>query len=65
MGVGEAAAAEIRHRVGLAPDDVVEHPKAQILELGADPEDAVLGADDPERAVILENPAGGLTANLR
>jgi hypothetical protein len=31
MCVGEAAPAEIRHRVRLAPDHVVQHPEAQVL----------------------------------
>ncbi len=31
VSVLEAAAAEIRHRVGLAPDDVVEDPEAEVL----------------------------------
>src|SRR5262249_61286131 len=30
--IGEPAAAEIRHRVRLAPDHVVEQPEAQILQ---------------------------------
>ena len=59
MRVGEAAAAEIRHRVGLAPDHVVEDPEAEILQGGADAEDVVVGADDPERAVRLQHAAAG------
>ena len=59
MGVLEAAAAEIRHRVGLAPDDVVEDPEAEVLEDRADAEDVVIGADHPERAVRLQHPAAG------
>ena len=47
--VGEAPAAEVRHRVGLTPDDVVENPVAQVLEDGADAEDVVVAADHPER----------------
>ena len=57
MGIGEAAAAEIRHRIGLAPDDVVENPEAEILQDGADAEDVVIGADDPQRAIGLERAA--------
>ena len=53
----EAAAAKIRHRIGLAPDDVVEDPEAEILHGGADPEDVVVGADHPDRAAGLEHPA--------
>ena len=54
--VGEAPAAEIRHRVGLAPDDVVQDPEAQILEDRADAKDVVIAADDPERARRLQQP---------
>ena len=58
--VGEALAAEIRHRVGLAPDDVVQDPEAQILQDRADAEDIVVGADHPQRAVVLQHaPRGG------
>ena len=47
--VGEAAAAEIRHRVDLAPHHVVEDPEAEILQDRADAEDVVIGADHPQR----------------
>ena len=50
--VGEAAAAEIRHRVGFAPDDVVEDPEAHILEHGADAEDVVIGADFTDSVAV-------------
>src|SRR6202795_5289638 len=30
--VSETAAAEIGHRIGLAPDDVVQNPEAQVLQ---------------------------------
>ena len=59
VGIGEAPAAEIRHRVGLAPDDVVEDPEAEILQDRADAEDVVVGADHPERAVRLQHAAAG------
>ena len=57
MRVGEAPAAEIRHRVGLAPDHVVEDPESQLLQDRADAEDVVVGADHPERAVLAQQPA--------
>ena len=50
MGIGKAPAAEIRHRIGLAPHHIVQDPVAQILQAGADAEDIVIGADNPERA---------------
>ena len=59
MGVGEAAAAEIRHRIGLAPDDVVENPEAEILQDRADAEDVVVGADDDDRGGGLHQPPDG------
>ena len=57
MGVGEAGAAEVRHRVGLAPDDVVEDPEVRVLQQRADAEDVVIAADHPDRAVVLEDAA--------
>ena len=60
MGVGETPALEIGHRVALAPDDIVEDPEAELLEDGADAVDIVIGADDPQRAVVLQQSLGGL-----
>ncbi len=51
MGVGETPTTEVGHRVGLAPDDVVENPEPEILQRRADTENIVIAADDPERAV--------------
>ena len=42
MSVGKTATAEIRHRVRLAPDDVVQNPEAEVLEKRADPENVVV-----------------------
>src|SRR5208282_2174763 len=55
--VGEAPSAEVRHRVGLAPDHVVQDPEAEVLEDGAHAKDVVVAADHPERAVLLERAA--------
>ena len=55
MGVGEAGAAEVGHRVRLAPHDVVQDPEAGVLEQRADAEDVVVAADHPDRAVVLED----------
>ena len=57
MRIGEAAPAEIRHRVGLAPDHVVQHPEAEILQRCADAEDVVIAADHPQRALRLQHAA--------
>ena len=59
VGVGEAPAAEVRHRIGFAPHDVVENPEAEILENGADAEDVVVGADDDDRGRGLHQPPDG------
>ena len=60
MRVGKAPAAEIRHRVGLAPHHVVEDPEPLILQRRADAEDIVITADDPERPRRLQQaPRGG------
>ena len=59
MRVGEAHAAEIRHRVGLAPDHIVHDPEAEILQDRADAEDVVIGADHPDGAGILQHAARG------
>ncbi len=59
VGVGESHAAEVRHGVGLDPDDVIQYPKAQVLEDGPHPEDVVVGADDPQGAGALEDTAAG------
>jgi hypothetical protein len=45
--------------VSWAPDDVVQDPEAQILHDRADAEDVVVGADDPDRAVRLQDAARG------
>ena len=56
MGVGEAPAAEIGHRVGFAPNHIVEDPEAEILQDCADAKDVVIGADHPQRAVLAQQP---------
>ena len=57
MRVGEATPPEIRHRVGLAPDDVVQDPEPEVLQRGAEPEDVVVAADHPHRAVLAQDAA--------
>ena len=59
MGVGEAPAAEIRHRIGLAPHDVVEDPEAEILHDRADAKNIMVRADDENGGVVLHRPARG------
>ena len=60
MGVGEAAAAKIRHRIGLAPDNVVQDPESEILHDGADAKNIMVGADDENRRLRLHDAARGL-----
>ena len=55
MRIGEPTPTEVRHRIGLAPHDVVEDPKAEILQDRADAEDVVVGADYPDRAVLAQH----------
>src|SRR3546814_7496504 len=55
MRVGEARALEIGHRVRLAPHDVVEDPIIIVLERGADAEDIVIAADDPDAAIRFQD----------
>ena len=57
MRVGEAPAAEIGHRVGFAPDHVIEDPEAEILQNRADAENIMVAADHPERAVLAQDAA--------
>ena len=55
MRIGQALAAEVRHRVGLAPDNIIEDPVAEILKRDAKPEDIVIRANHPDRAVWFEH----------
>ncbi len=55
MRIGEAAATEVRHRVGLAPHDVVEDPEIEVLQSGTDAKDVVVRADHPERRGLLHD----------
>jgi hypothetical protein len=57
MRVGEACAAEVRHWIGFAPNDVVEDPVAEILQRGAAAKDVMVAADHPEGAVGLQDTA--------
>ena len=45
--IGEPSPLEVRHGVGLAPDDVIENPETEILEGAADAEDVMIAADHP------------------
>ena len=58
MGVGKAFAAKIRHRVGFAPDNVIENPETQVLKHRANAKNIVIRANDPKRTIVLENPPG-------
>ena len=60
MGVGKAFAAEIRHRVGFAPDNIVQQPEPRILHRGSDAENVVIRRDDPDRAMRFKQAARGL-----
>ncbi len=57
MGIGKTGAAEVGHRVGLAPDDVVQNPEVRILQQRPDAVDVMIAADHPDGAVVLQNAA--------
>ena len=59
MRIGEAAAAEIRHRIGLAPDDIVENPEAEVLHDRTDAKNVVVGADHPQRRRRFHDASAG------
>ena len=47
MSVGKAAAPEIWHRIGFTPDNVIQHPESDILNLFPNPENIMITANDP------------------
>ncbi len=53
VGVGKSAATEVRHWIGFAPDDIVQHPVIQVLQQGANPIDIVITTNDPECTVVF------------
>src|SRR6185312_9155770 len=55
MRVGETLAVEIRHRIGFAPDDVIQNPIAEILQHGTDAEDIVVAANYPQTAIRFQH----------
>ena len=55
MRVGKARALKIGHRIGLAPDDIVENPKSGILKHSAAAEDIVIATNHPECAVGFQD----------
>jgi hypothetical protein len=59
VGVGEAHAAKVGHRVVFDPDHIVENPKAEVLQDSPHAIDIVIRADDPQRAGVFQHPAAG------
>jgi hypothetical protein len=53
--IGEAPPAKIRHRIRLAPHDVVENPEAQVLQDRADAKNVMIRADHPQRRLTLHH----------
>ena len=57
MGVCQTLAAEIRHRIGFAPNNIIQHPITLVLQLGPHAEDIVIRANHPNRAIRLKDTA--------
>ena len=55
--VRESHAAEIGHRIRLAPNHIVQNPVAQILHQPPNAENVVIRADDPNRPVRAQHAA--------
>ena len=58
-GVGEVAAGDVGRRIGLRPGDDVEDFEAELGELVGYGEDVVVGAGNPDGAVLLEVVSAG------
>ncbi len=58
MGIGKALAAKVRHRVGLAPDHIVQDPETGILQRSTHTEDVVIAANNPDRAIGFQQATG-------
>src|SRR6516164_3770936 len=59
VSVGKASPAKVWHRIRFTPYDIIEDPVSGVLKERADPEDIVVGSDDPERCRRLHHPAAG------
>ena len=55
MRIGEARAAKIWHRIGFAPDNIVQNPITKILQRRANAENIMIRADNPKRAGRLQH----------
>lgn len=59
MRVGKTHSTKVRHWVALDPDHIVENPESQILHQLAEAKDVMIGANNPQRAAILQHPPTG------
>ena len=57
MRVCQAFAAKIRHRVGFAPDHIVQDPIPCVLQRRPNPKDVVIRSDHPDGAIRLKQSA--------
>ena len=57
MRIGKPPASEIRHRVRLAPNNIVQNPEIEILQQFANPENIVITANYPDRPIRFQHPA--------
>ena len=58
MSVGVADPAKVGHGIGFFPDDLVNNPKPQVLEMFPNSVDIMVGADSPDRPIFFQDPAG-------
>jgi hypothetical protein len=65
MCVGQSFAAKIWHRIGLAPNHIVQQPIALILKHRTHTKNVVIRSDHPNRAIWLEQPFGRRVAGER
>ena len=54
MRVRQPFATEIRHRVDLAPDNIVQNPVSRVLQFGPNAENIMIAANHPNRAIGLQ-----------
>ena len=59
MRGAEPCAANVRHWIDFTEAHVIQDPVTEILKDRSNTIDIVIGAYDPQRSVVLENPSAG------